>query len=113
MARILGSFLLLVLVFLIVGVAIRNPATTVNVDLYFGKFIDVPLVEALFVSFLLGSLMTFLYIVGSTIRLKLSIRKLTGRIREYEQELHAIRSIPVEGTAQQEEESSAAISGPE
>jgi len=113
MARILGSFLLLVLVFLIVGVAIRNPAATVDVDLYFGKFIDVPLVEALFVAFLLGSLMTFLYIVGSTIRLKLSIRKLTGRIREYEQELHAIRNIPVEGAARREEEFPPVVTDPE
>ncbi len=113
MARMFGYFLLLVLVLMIVTVAIRNPATTVDVDLYFGKFIDVPLVQALFVAFLLGSLMTFLSLVGNTIRLKFSIRKLTGRIREYEQELTAIRNIPVEESARREEESSPAVAGPE
>lgn len=111
MAKILGFFLLLVLVFLIVAVALLNPSTVVNINLFFGKFVDVPLVLALFVAFLLGALMTFLYLVGSAIKQKLRIRQLGGRIREYEQELTAIRNIPVEGASTPVEEESVAPGG--
>lgn len=112
MAKILGFILLLVLVFLIVAVALLNPSTAVDIDLFFGKFVDVPLVLALFLAFLLGSLMAFLYLAGGAIKLRLRIRQLGGRIREYEQELTAIRNIPIEGSgARVVEDTSAAPPG--
>ena len=111
MARILGSFLLLVIVFLIVGFAVLNPVEKVDISLGFGSFVGVPLVLALFIAFLIGSLVTFLYIFGHTIRLQLRIRQLNTRNREFEQELTAIRNIPVEVGGPGEEDTAAITTG--
>jgi len=101
-SRIFTSFLLLVVVILVLGIAVLNPSPKVSVNLLFGTCEDVPLVLALFVAFLLGSIVTFLYLIGHTLRLRWRIRDLRNRNRQYEQELIALRSIPVEGTEGEE-----------
>jgi uncharacterized integral membrane protein len=95
--RIFTSFLLLLVLLLVLGVAVLNPTPRISVNLLFGTFQDVPLVLALFVAFLLGSLITFLYLIGHSLRLRWKIRDLKGRIRQYERELIELRNIPVEG----------------
>jgi len=93
--RILTSFLLLLILLLVLGIAVLNPEPRVKLNLYFGTFYDVPLVLALFLAFLLGSLLTFLYLLVHTIRLQFRIRELRMRNKQYEKELIALRNIPV------------------
>ncbi|MBN1825971.1 MAG: LapA family protein [Candidatus Eisenbacteria bacterium] len=105
MLRIISSFLLLLILLLVLGIAVLNPSPRVALNLYFGTFRDVPLVLALFIAFLLGSVLTFFYLLGHTFRLRLRIREMKNRNRDYERELIAIRNIPVDpGEALDEEE---------
>lgn len=102
MGRIFTSFLLLLVLLLVLGVAVLNPEPRVSLNLLFGSFQDVPLVLALFVAFLLGSILTFVYLIGHTVRLRWAIRDLKHRARQYEQELIALRTLPVEGVEDEE-----------
>lgn len=95
MARLISSFLLLVILLLVLGVAVLNPSPRVDVNLYLGTFHEVPLVLALFIAFLLGSFLTFFYLLTHSIRLRMKIRDLKKRNRDYESELVAIRNIPL------------------
>jgi hypothetical protein len=80
------------------GVAVLNSGEPkVNLHFYFGSFYGVPLVLALFLAFLLGSVLTFLYLLVHTIKLQLRVRDLKARTKQYEKELIALRNIPVVG----------------
>ncbi len=111
MARIFGSFLLLLIVFLILSVAVLNPSSKVDINLHFGHFVDVPLVFALFLAFLVGSILTFLYLMTHAVKLQMRIRKLTSRNKEFEEELTALRNIPVEPTGPASDEPAPAPAG--
>ncbi|NNE10392.1 MAG: LapA family protein [Gemmatimonadetes bacterium] len=99
MMRFVGAFLLLVVVFLIIAVAVLNPDQKVG-EINFGpagRFLDVPLVIALFFAFLLGSLLTFVYLVTHSLKQQFRIRQVQKENREIESELHKLRTIAVEG----------------
>jgi uncharacterized integral membrane protein len=100
--RIVTSFLFLVILFLVLGIAVLNPSPRVDLNLFFGTYYEVPLVLALFVAFLVGSLLTFLYLLVHTVKLQLRVRDLKIRIRQYEKELIALRNIPVVGEGEGE-----------
>ncbi len=111
MAKYLSFIVIILVLFVVVSVAIPNLDEKTDINLLFGTFEEVPVANALFVAFLLGTLMTFCYFLGSMIRMKLQIRKLGSRIRGYEQELTAIRNIPIEGAGPQVEETSPVSTG--
>ncbi len=96
MARIISSFVLLLVLLLVVGIAVLNPSQRVELNLFFGTYYDVPLVLALFLAFLIGCVLTFLYLLVHSVRLRWQIRELKSRNRQYEQEITAIRNIPVD-----------------
>lgn len=101
MMRFVGAFLILVVVFLIIAVAVLNPDQKID-EINFGpagRFLDVPLVIALFFAFLLGSLLTFFYVVTHTVKQQFRIRQVQKENREIETELHKLRTIAVEGEA--------------
>jgi len=97
LGRIITSFLLLLVLLMVLGIAVLNPSPRVDLNLYFGTYYDVPLVLALFMAFLLGSVLTFLYLLVHTIKLQLRVRELKTRNKQYEKELIALRNIPVVG----------------
>lgn len=104
MGRIFTSFLLLLVLLMVLGIAVLNPGPRVELNLLFGKFTEVPLVLALFAAFLLGSVFTFFYLIGHTLKLRWKIRDLKTKNRQYEQELIALRNIPVEAVGDDREE---------
>lgn len=101
MMRFVGAFLLLVVVFLIIAVAVLNPDQKIG-EINFGpagRFLDVPLVIALFFAFLLGSLLTFFYLMTHSLKQQFRIRQVQKENREIESELHKLRTMAVEGEA--------------
>lgn len=89
---------------MVVGIAILNPGPRVEMNLLFGTVSDVPLVLALFVAFLIGCVLTFLYLMTHAFRLRWQIRDLKKRNRQFEQELIDLRNIPVEADDPETEE---------
>jgi uncharacterized integral membrane protein len=91
-------FLILVLFIAVMGFAIMNLREHVTVQLYPGRegAFDVQMVVALFVAFVGGM---FTWFMVSLVR-DLKIRRETGRLRrqmrQMEQELTALRNLPLE-----------------
>ena len=97
-SRAIAAIALLVITIAIIAFAVMNPGERVMVNLGWRIYENVPLILALFLAFVIGILLTLLYTLYYFIDLGLSVRRLKKRNRTLEDELVAIRNLPIEGS---------------
>jgi len=95
-ARIVLLVLVLAVLFAVVAFAVLNPHERVDLDLFWARYVDVPLVQGLFVAFILGGLLSLLYGAIVFLGLQRRIRKLQRTMREKDRELTALRTLPLD-----------------
>ena len=94
----LKMFLILVLFIAVMGFAIMNLREHVTVQLYPGDdgTYDVQMVVALFVAFVAGMFTWFLVSLARDLKIRREMGRLKRRLRAMEQELTALRNLPLE-----------------
>lgn len=76
-----------------------NPEQTVNIDLIYVKYIDVPLITVVFWSFIAGMLISLFLFISIYIKLSLQIRNAHKKIQALESEVTVLRNRPIEESA--------------
>lgn len=94
--RMVLRVLLLVVVVGYAAWLVSQNGELVNVNLIFMKLTDVPAWLVILGSLLLGALATGLACSWPIVRYRLRLRKSRQRIAELEQELHGLRTLPLE-----------------
>jgi uncharacterized integral membrane protein len=97
--RLVRAALVVGLVVAAIGIAVANPSEKVTIDLLFGPpYVDVPLVFALFVAFLVGGVggcaVSFLWVV----ELQTKLRDAKRQSRRLQGELTSLRNLPLDET---------------
>ncbi len=103
-SRVIAAISLLVILIAIIGFVVLNPDEHVSINLGWQKYEDVPLVLALFIAFVIGVGLTLLYTLYYFIDLGLTVRRLKKRNRLLEEELIALRNLPIEESMGESEE---------
>lgn len=98
----LRAILIVFVIVCVVAFAFYNssPAETVNVDLVFAKYIEVPLVIVVFWSFMSGLLVSLLIFILVYLRQSVQIHGLHKNVRALESEVTALRNRPIEESAE-------------
>jgi uncharacterized integral membrane protein len=81
---------------LLVYAALRNSGSVAHVDWVFGSANDVPLWRVLATTALLGGIAAATALCVPVIRLRLRLRRAERRIAQLEQEVHGLRTLPVD-----------------
>jgi uncharacterized integral membrane protein len=95
-SRVVAAIALLIITIAIIAFAVMNPGERVIINLGWRVYYDVPLILALFLAFVIGILLTLLYSLYYFVDLGLTVRRLKKRNRVLEEELVAIRNLPIE-----------------
>jgi len=98
----LRAILIVFVIVCVVAFAFYNssPVETVNVDLVFAKYIEVPLVIVVFWSFMSGLLVSLLIFILVYLRQSVQIHGLHKNVRALESEVTALRNRPIEESAE-------------
>jgi uncharacterized integral membrane protein len=95
--KVLRNILLLVVVIGFIGFAVLNPGQRLEVDLWlFGRWVDVPLVEIVFLAFVLGIAVGLAFMVVSVLELRTRLRQAKRSGSRLETELTSLRNLPLE-----------------
>ncbi len=94
--RVIAAIALLIVTVGIVSFAIMNPGERVTINLWTRTFEDIPLILALFISFAIGVVLTLLYTLYYFVDLGLTIRRLKKQNKMLEDELVALRNLPID-----------------
>jgi uncharacterized integral membrane protein len=100
-SRVIAAIALLVITVAIIAFAVMNPGERVMINLGWRIYDNVPLILTLFLAFVIGILLTLLYTLYYFIDLGLTVRRLKKRNRNLEDELVAIRNLPIEGSLEE------------
>ena len=95
-SRVVAAIALLIITIAIIAFAVMNPGERVIINLGWRVYHDVPMILALFLAFVIGILLTLLYSLYYFVDLGLTVRRLKKRNRVLEEELVAIRNLPIE-----------------
>jgi uncharacterized integral membrane protein len=95
-SRVIAAVALLVITVAVIAFAVMNPGERVMLNLGWRIYQNVPLILALFIAFVIGIVLTLLYSLYYFIEFGLTVRRLKKRTRELEEELIAIRNLPIE-----------------
>jgi len=103
-SRVIAAIALLIVTVAIIAFAVMNPGERVIINLGFRVYHDVPLILALFIAFVIGVALALLYTLYYFVDLGLTVRRLKRRNRDLEDELVAIRNLPIEESMEPAEE---------
>lgn len=95
-SRVIAAVALLVITVAIIAFAVMNPGERVTINLAWRVYENVPLILTLFISFVIGIALTLVYSLYYFIDFGLTVRRLKKRNRDLEEELVAIRNLPIE-----------------
>lgn len=97
--RLLRAALVAGVVVVAIFIAVRNPLEKVTIDLLFGPpYVDVPLVWALFVAFLVGGLSGCAIALLWIVELQSKLRDAKRQARRLQSELTSLRNLPLDET---------------
>jgi uncharacterized integral membrane protein len=102
-SRVIAAIALLVITVAIIAFAVMNPSEHVRLNFGWVAYQGVPLILALFVAFVIGIALTILYCLYYFIDMGLNIRRLKKRNRDLENELVALRNLPLEESPEDSE----------
>ncbi|MFH1313884.1 MAG: LapA family protein [Candidatus Eisenbacteria bacterium] len=95
-SRVIAAVALLVITVAIIAFGVMNPGERVMLNLGWRIYQNVPLILTLFIAFVIGIVLTLLYSLYYFIEFGLNVRRLKKRNRALEEELVAIRNLPIE-----------------
>jgi uncharacterized integral membrane protein len=95
-SRVIAAIALLIITIAIIAFAVMNPSERVGISLGWIAYEGVPLILALFLAFVIGIILTVLYSLYYFIDMGLNLRRLKKRNRDLEDELVALRNLPLE-----------------
>jgi uncharacterized integral membrane protein len=95
-SRVIAAVALLVITVAVIAFAVMNPGERIMLNLGWRIYQNVPLILALFIAFVIGIVLTLLYSLYYFIEFGLTVRRLKKRNRDLEEELVAIRNLPIE-----------------
>jgi uncharacterized integral membrane protein len=95
-SRVIAAIALLIITIAIIAFAVMNPGERVSISLGWVAYENVPLILALFSAFVIGIILTVLYTLYYFIDMGLNVRRLKKRNRDLEDELVALRNLPLE-----------------
>jgi len=92
------SFLILVIIAIIVGFAYFNSGVgqTVDVDLFWTKRVNVPVITVVFWAFILGAAVSWLLFISVYLKLSNQLSKGNRQIKGLQSEVTALRNRPIE-----------------
>jgi uncharacterized integral membrane protein len=97
LVKAIRNVLLLLVVVAMIGFAVLNPGQRLEVDLWLaGQWADVPLVEIVFIAFVLGVGVGLLFMVFSVIELRAQLAGAKRSGQRLEGELTSLRNLPLE-----------------
>lgn len=97
MLKLMRNVLLVVILIALVWFAVLNPSQRVEVDLWMlGKWVDVPLVIALFLAFAIGAVVGTSMLVFNVMDLHAKLRHQKRHGQHLEGELTSLRNLPLE-----------------
>jgi uncharacterized integral membrane protein len=102
-SRVIAAIALLVITIAIIAFAVMNPSEDVRINLGWVAYEAVPMILALFVAFIIGIGLTILYCLYYFIDMGLNIRRLKKRNKDLENELVALRNLPLEESPEESE----------
>jgi uncharacterized integral membrane protein len=95
--KLVRNVLLLVVVIALIGFAVLNPGQRAEVDLWVaGRFVDVPLVEIVFIAFVLGVAIGLAFSVVAIFELQTKVREARRSGERLQGELTSLRNLPLE-----------------
>lgn len=89
-------FLLLVLIVIIVGFGIYNPAQRLEINFPGYQFSDVPLMVVILCAFCVGLLVSFILTIAQSIKMSRDVRNSKKMVHQLEMELVALRNRSLE-----------------
>jgi uncharacterized integral membrane protein len=95
-SRVIAAVALLVITIAIIAFAVMNPGERVLINLGWSTYQNVPLILALFIAFVIGIALTLLYTLYYFVDIGFTVRRLKRRNKSLEQELVAIRNLPID-----------------
>jgi uncharacterized integral membrane protein len=95
-SRVIAAIALLIITIAIIAFAVMNPGERVAISLGWVAYEGVPLILALFIAFVIGIVLTALYSLYYFVDMGLNVRRLKKRNRDLEEELVALRNLPLE-----------------
>lgn len=98
-SRVIAAIALLIITMAIIAFAVMNPGERVMIHLGWRTYIDVPMILALFIAFVIGIVLTLIYSLYYFVDLGLTVRRLKSKNKTLEKELLAIRSLPLDESA--------------
>ena len=102
-SRVIAAIALLIITIAIIAFAVMNPSERVGISLGWIAYENVPLILTLFVAFVIGIILTVLYSLYYFIDMGLNVRRLKKRNRDLEDELVALRNLPLEEPVEETE----------
>lgn len=96
------AVLIAILLICVVGFAYYNfnPNQTVEIDLIYTKYIDVPLVTIVFWAFVAGVLVSLFLFISTYIKISVQLRNSNKKINALESEITVLRNRPIEESAE-------------
>ena len=95
-SRVIAAVALLIIAIAVIAFAVLNPGERVAINLGWRSYTDVPMILALFIAFVIGIVLAFIYSLYYFVDLGLAVRRLKKKNRSLEKELVAIRNLPLE-----------------
>ncbi|MEE9442954.1 MAG: LapA family protein [candidate division Zixibacteria bacterium] len=90
------TVLIVILIVILIGFAVFNAQEMVTVDLFFSKYINIPMIVVAYMAFTFGVLISFLLFVSIYFRQISDIRKFKRLADSLSSEISALRNRPIE-----------------
>lgn len=91
-----------ILLIILLGFSIQNLDQTVDIDLLFWSFQDVPLIVVIFEAFIAGMLVWFIIALVNELKLRAELKQTNRQRDELRGELQAMRNMPLEESEEEE-----------
>lgn len=95
------AVLITIVIIAIIGFALfnANPKQTVDVDMIWGKYVQVPLLTVVFFSFLGGLIVSLLLFISIYIKQSVQLHSAHKKVNALETEVTVLRNRPIEESA--------------
>ena len=94
---VLRIFVILVIIFLVVGFGVYNSSVTVSVNLFgFVKYTDIPMIYVAFWSLVVGMVISFLLSISYYLKVQSGLRAQRKENKNLMEEITTLRNLPLE-----------------
>jgi len=90
------TLLIIILIGLIVGFVIYNSHQQITIDFFGKQYLEVRMISVIFLSFIIGMLVTFILVILFVMRLQGQLRNQKRENKKLLEEITALRNMPLE-----------------